>query len=109
MTLPTLLDTASRLTDAILMGKPGTIVTLASLGGVPTTRVIATTAPLTIDGGASADLSVNRTLAFSITPANPAGAVALQPTTPGTQQSGDINIDGTLIAATRGHDTDADW
>jgi hypothetical protein len=32
-------------------------------GAVPSTRTITTTAPLTIDGGASADLSANRTIA----------------------------------------------
>jgi len=33
--------------------------------GVPPTRTLSTTAPLTIDGGASADLSANRTIAAS--------------------------------------------
>lgn len=36
-----------------------------SSGAVPTSRVISTTSPLTIDGGSSADLSANRTLAIA--------------------------------------------
>lgn len=35
-------------------------------GGVPSSRTIATTAPLLIDGGASADLSANRTLSIDV-------------------------------------------
>jgi hypothetical protein len=38
-------------------------------GGTPVTRTISTTAPLTIDGGASADLSANRTIAIAPAPA----------------------------------------
>lgn len=39
-------------------------ITPAAIAAVPTTRTITTTTPLTIDGGASADLSANRTLAL---------------------------------------------
>jgi hypothetical protein len=54
-----LLDSSLRLTDSIYYGDP-------QLGGgsVPNTLTLATTYPLRIDGGASADLSANRT--FSI-------------------------------------------
>jgi hypothetical protein len=69
---------------------------VSASGGVPTTRTITTTAPLTIDAGASADLSANRTLAIAITPTNNGGAVALQSTTPGvTQNPGHFNVTGT--------------
>ena len=63
-------------------------------GKAPTTRSIATTAPLTGGG----DLSADRTLGISVTPANPGGAVALQATTPGTQQTGHANLSGTVKA-----------
>jgi hypothetical protein len=43
----------------------GSVVWAAGGSGVPTTRTITTTAPLRIDGGASADLSANRTLSIS--------------------------------------------
>lgn len=62
----------------------------------PTTRSIATTAPLTGGG----DLSGDRTLGISITPTNPGGAVALQAATPGTQQTGHANLSGTIKAGT---------
>ncbi|HET6512709.1 MAG TPA: hypothetical protein VFH43_10995, partial [Candidatus Kapabacteria bacterium] len=39
-------------------------------GGVPTSRTLITTSPLTIGGGASADLSADRTLAFDFSVAN---------------------------------------
>ena len=56
-------------------GAAGTVLTSAGAGadlvwaaaGVPTTRQLATTAPLRIDGGASADLSANRTLSLNTT------------------------------------------
>lgn len=41
-----------------------------SSGAVPTSRTIYTTSPLTIDGGSSADLSANRTLAIAPSPTN---------------------------------------
>jgi hypothetical protein len=55
----------------------------AASGGVPTSRTLTTTAPLRIDGGASADLSANRTLsvntfgsaASGIVPASGGGSV----------------------------------
>jgi hypothetical protein len=58
----------------------GTPTTLAGYGisdGVPTTRTITTTAPLTIDGGASANLSANRTLAISDATTGALGSVKL--------------------------------
>jgi len=53
--------------------------TISSLSGVPTTRTITTTAPLTIDATTSADLSANRTLAIS----------AATTTTPGSLSAAD--------------------
>jgi hypothetical protein len=44
-------------------------------GGVPTSRTLTTTAPLTIDGTTSADLSANRTLAVSAATTTTAGTV----------------------------------
>jgi hypothetical protein len=68
---------------------------VSASGGVPTTRTITTTAPLTIDAGASADLSANRTLAIAITPTNNGGAIAAQATTPGAvQPSLNLNVGG---------------
>ena len=51
-------------------------------GGVPTSRTLTTTAPLTIDGGASADLSANRTLAISGATTSAAGTVPTLGATP---------------------------
>lgn len=42
-----------------------TTVTAGGTGAVPTSRTLTTTSPLTIDGGASADLSANRTIAIA--------------------------------------------
>lgn len=61
---------------------------------VPTSRTI--TAGTGLSGGG--DLSADRTLSISITPANNGGAVALQATTPGTAQTGNANLSGTFIA-----------
>ncbi|HSI08836.1 MAG TPA: hypothetical protein VK985_09595 [Rariglobus sp.] len=44
---------------------------------VPSTRTLSTTAPLTIGGGSSADLSSNRTLAISAATTSAAGSVEL--------------------------------
>lgn len=63
-------------------------------GKAPSSRAIATTAPLTGGG----DLSADRTLGLAVTPANPGGAVALQATTPGTAQTGSLNLSGTVKA-----------
>jgi hypothetical protein len=41
-----------------------TLYTLSNLGGVPTSRTITATTPVTIDGTTSADLSANRTIAI---------------------------------------------
>src|SRR6185503_13413076 len=43
---------------------------------VPTSRTITTTAPVTIDGGASADLSANRTLAISAATTSTSGSMS---------------------------------
>ena len=55
-------------------------------GGVPTSRTITTTAPLTIDGGGSADLSANRTLAISSASTISPGAVQLTDTYTGSSE-----------------------
>ena len=62
MANPTLLNSSLRLTDDIFYGDPG------GGGGVPTSLVISTTYPIRIDGGASADLSANRTLSIVQSP-----------------------------------------
>jgi hypothetical protein len=48
---------------------------IPSLAYVPTARTITTTSPLTIDGGASADLSANRTLAVGTATSSVLGVV----------------------------------
>ncbi len=60
---------------------------------VPLARSIATTAPLAGGG----DLTANRTLSIAITPTANGGAVALQATTPGTQQVGSLNLLGSGV------------
>ena len=76
---------------------PGTVVQgndsrLAGGSGVPTTRVITTTSPVRIDGGASADLSADRTLSVLdattlikgvVQLAGDLGGTAASPTVPG--------------------------
>lgn len=69
-------------------------VTGTASGNPPNARTISTTAPLAGGG----DLSSNRTLTVSITPSNDGGAVALQAASPGTPQTGNANLSGTIIA-----------
>jgi hypothetical protein len=61
-------------------------------GAAPSSRLISTTAPLSGGG----DLTADRTLSVAITPSSNGGAVALQASTPGTQQTGNINLSGTV-------------
>jgi hypothetical protein len=51
------------------------LYTLANLGGVPTTRTLTATAPITIDNTTSADLSANRTFAITASNTTTAGSV----------------------------------
>lgn len=57
--------------------------------GVPPTRILTATSPLTIDGGTSANLSADRTLAVS------AGALGITPFYFGTGSDGSVVFDGT--------------
>lgn len=80
--------------------------TLATIGIVPTSRVLTTTTPIRIDGGASADLSANRTISITVgtegqvlttlsgvaTWATPAGGFV--PTSRTVQGTAPIQIDG---------------
>lgn len=56
---------------------------------------LGTVLPLT--GGVSGTPGAALTLSISVTPANPGGAVALQVSTPGTQQTGNLNLSGAGI------------
>jgi hypothetical protein len=58
------------------------------------------TAPLTLNLAAKA-----LTGSIAITPTNPGGAVALQATTPGTAQTGNLNLTGNLIGGAIGAGT----
>lgn len=51
--------------------------TASSVGAVPTARILTTTAPLTIGGGASADLSADRTLAIATATTTTQGTVEI--------------------------------
>jgi hypothetical protein len=78
-----------------------------STGSVPTTRTITATAPVRIDGGASADLSANRTLSVAITSVNSGGAVAAQTSSPGLNQAtSNFNISGVGLALKYGAGVD---
>jgi hypothetical protein len=57
-------------------------VTTTTLGAVPTSRTLTTTAPLRIDAGASADLSANRTLSITTATTSAVGVVQLSSATP---------------------------
>jgi len=92
MAIPDLLDTWNRLTDATLYGNPG------GTGGVPATRQINTTAPLTGGG----DLSADRTLAITLTGGG-SGAVGTGRTIATTAPltgGGDLSADRTLALTT---------
>jgi hypothetical protein len=71
----------------------GGATTLHTHADVPTSRTITTTAPLTIDGGASADLSANRTLAISAATTAAAGSMSAADKT---------KLDGVAAGATVG-------
>lgn len=59
---------------------------------------IVVSAPL-VGGG---DLTEDLNLSISITPANSGGAVALQATTPGTEQTGHAHLSGTILSGALG-------
>jgi hypothetical protein len=67
---------------------------IPALAYVPNTRTLSTTAPLTIDGGASADLSANRTLAVANATSSTKGVVQPDNTT--------ITISAGVISAVGG-------
>ncbi len=87
---------------------------LGSITGVPQTRSIVTTSPLTIDGTTSADLSANRTLAIANAAADGATKGAATFTAADfNASSGLISIDYTngqaASGAAKGFLTAADW
>jgi hypothetical protein len=72
---------------------------MLAVAKVPAARTLTTTAPLTIDGGASADLSANRTLAVSDATAGAKGIVQLAGDISGTAAAPTVATVGGQTAA----------
>lgn len=89
-------------TNATVIVDAKGIVQGAGSGTSPVTSVGAT-APVTSTGGTTPNIGI------SITPANPGGAVALQATYPGTQQTGNENLSGSINAGTTYYKAGVEW
>lgn len=72
-------------------------------GGVPMSRTLTMTSPLTIDGGASADLSADRTIAIAPGAVGEVLTTIAGPTVAWATSSGDMT-QGKVLATRRGWD-----
>lgn len=93
---------AGTYTNATVQVSAKGLVTSASNGTAPVTSV-GVTAPVTSTGGTTP------TIGLSVTPANPGGAVALQAAYPGTQQTGNANLSGSINAGTTYYKAGVEW
>jgi hypothetical protein len=86
-------------TPNALLGTDGSghfIWLTAGSGGIGTMTSISTTAPVT---GCSSPCTGTATIGLSVTTTNDGGAVVNQATTPGTAQTGNLNLTGTVKAS----------